>query len=123
MAFYETVFVLRQDLTPGQVDGLVSDFKKILEGAGAKLVKEESWGLRSLAYKIKKNKKGHYGLFETDAPSAAMVEFERKLGLNENVLRFMTVKLAAASKGPSPILRERDSRDSRDFRDSRDERR
>jgi small subunit ribosomal protein S6 len=113
MAFYETVFVLRQDLTPGQVADLVSDFKKILEGGKAKLVKEESWGLRPLAYKIKKNKKGHYGLFETDAPAAAIVEFERRLGLNENVLRFMTVKLAGKTKAPSAILRERDSRDER----------
>ncbi|MDR1476947.1 MAG: 30S ribosomal protein S6 [Rickettsiales bacterium] len=113
MAFYETVFVLRQDLTAQQADDLAAEFKAIaVEGKG-KVLKEESWGLRPLAYKINKNKKGHYFLIETDAPAAAIVEMERKLGLNENVLRFMTVRLEEPSKGPSPILKDRDARDER----------
>ena len=113
MAFYETVFVLRQDLTSQQVEDISKDFKKILADGSAKLLKEENWGLRSLAYKIKKNKKGHYVLFETDAKASAIADFERKLGLNENVLRFMTIKLDKPSEGPSAILSQKDSRDER----------
>ena len=113
MAFYETVFVLRQDLTPQQVEDIFKDFKKIISDGNGKLLKEENWGLRSLAYKIKKNKKGHYVLLETEAPAAAITEFERKLGLNENVLRFMTVKLDKPSEGPSPMLSQKDVKDER----------
>ena len=113
MAFYETVFVLRQDLTSQQVEDISKDFKKILSDGKAKLLKEENWGLRSLAYKINKNKKGHYVLLETEAPASAIAEFERKLGLNENVLRFMTVKLEKPSEGPSPILSQKDVKDER----------
>ncbi len=113
MAFYETVFVLRQDLTSQQVEDISKDFKKILSDGNAKLLKEENWGLRSLAYKIKKNKKGHYVLLETEASADAISEFERKLGLSENVLRFMTIKLEKPSEGPSPILSQKDTRDER----------
>ena len=113
MAFYETVFILRQDLTTQQVDDIVRDFKAIATEGKGKILKEENWGLRPLAYKINKNKKGHYILLETDAPSAAIAELERKLGLNENVLRFMTVRLEAPTKGPSSILKEKDSREER----------
>ena len=113
MAFYETVFVLRQDLTQQQADELAREFKSIIIDNKGKILKEESWGLRSLAYKIKKNKKGHYILLETDAPAPVIAELERKLGLNENVLRFMTVKLEAPSKGPSAILKDRDMREER----------
>jgi small subunit ribosomal protein S6 len=113
MAFYETVFILRQDLTAQQVDELAREFKAVAQEGKGKILKEENWGLRPLAYKIKKNKKGHYILLETDAPGAAIVELERKLGLNENVLRFMTVRLDEPSKGPSPILKEKDARDER----------
>ena len=113
MAFYESVIVLRQDLTSQQVEDISKDFKKILSDGKAKLLKEENWGLRSLAYKINKNKKGHYVLFETEAPASAIAEFERKLGLNENVLRFMTIKLDKPSEGPSPILSQKDVKDER----------
>lgn len=106
MAFYETVFVLRQDLTSQQVDDISSEFKSVLKAGSAKILKEENWGLRTLAYKIKKNKKGHYVLFETDAEPSAIAEFERKMGINENVLRFMTVKLDEPTKGQSVILKE-----------------
>jgi small subunit ribosomal protein S6 len=113
MAFYETVFILRQDLTTQQVDEIAQGFKAIVTEGKGKLLKEENWGLRPLAYKIKKNKKGHYILLETDASSVVIVELERKLGLNENVLRFMTVRLDAPSKGQSPILKEKDAREDR----------
>lgn len=113
MAIYETVCVLRQDLTVQQVEEFVSEYKKILVDNGAKILKEENWGLKSLAYKIKKNKKGHYFLIEMDSPVPALNEFERKLGLSENVLRFMTVKRNAPSKEPSPILLQKDFKDER----------
>jgi small subunit ribosomal protein S6 len=113
MAFYETVFVLRQDLTAQQADDIARDFKAVVAEGKGKILKEESWGLRPLAYKISKNKKGHYVLFETDAQPAAIAELERKLGLNENVLRFMTVRIDALTKGPSAILKDRDTREDR----------
>ncbi|MDR0367192.1 MAG: 30S ribosomal protein S6 [Rickettsiales bacterium] len=124
MAIYESVFILRQDLTPQQVDGEVSAFKSVLEGSGAKIIKEENWGLRSLAYRIKKNKKGHYILVESSASAEAVKEFERKLSLSENVLRYMSVRLAEPSKGPSAVLRDKDRDDrfggfERDNRDKR----
>lgn len=113
MAIYETVFILRQDLTAQQVEDLSKNFKKVLTDGNGKLLKEENWGLRTLAYKIKKNKKGHYVLFETEAPAATVAEFERKMSINENVLRFMTVKLAKSSEGPSAILSQKDFKDER----------
>lgn len=113
MAFYETIFVLRQDLTSQQVEDLSTEYKKIITDGTGKLLKEENWGLRSLAYKIKKNKKGHYILFETDAPFTTIAEFERKMGLSENVLRFITIKLDAPTKGPSVILSQKDIKDTR----------
>ena len=113
MAIYETVFVLRQDFTVQQVTDFAEEYKKILVDNGAKILKEENWGLRSLAYKINKNKKGHYVLFEMEAPVAALNEFERKLRLTENVLRFMTVKRDKPSEGQSPILLQKDLRDER----------
>ncbi len=113
MAIYEAVFVLRQDFTAQQVTDFAEEYKKILTDNGAKILKEENWGLRSLAYKIKKNKKGHYVLFEMEAPVVALNEFKRKLGLTENVLRFMVVKLDKPTKGQSAILLQKDLRDER----------
>jgi len=120
MAIYETVFVLRGDMASSQVEEDVAAFKKIIEAGKGKLLKEENWGLRTLAYKIKKNKKGHYILLETDADSAAIKELERKLGLSENVLRFLTVKREERSKGQSAILTEKDYKDFRSEREFRD---
>jgi len=119
MALYETVFVLRGDMTSSQVEEDVGSFKKIIEDGKGKLLKEENWGLRSLAYKIKKNKKGHYILLETDAPVAAIAELERKLGLSEDVLRFLTVKREEKSKGQSAILSEKDYKEFRGEREFR----
>ncbi len=113
MAFYETVFILRQDLTQQQVEELSNGFKEIITSNKGKMIKEENWGLRTLAYKIKKNKKGHYVLFETESPASAIAEFERKMSINENVLRFMTIKLAHASEGPSAILSQKETKDER----------
>jgi small subunit ribosomal protein S6 len=120
MAFYETVFILRQDLTTTQVEESLKSFKGIIESGKGKVLKEENWGLRPLAYKISKNRKGHYLLVESDAPSEAIVELERKLGLSENVLRFMTVRIDAPTKDQSAILKDKDVRDVRDARDVRE---
>lgn len=116
MAIYETVCVLRQDLTTQQVADFVKEYKQILTDNGSKIFKEENWGLRNLAYKIKKNKKGHYILLEMESPVNAIKEFERKLGLNEDVLRYMTVKRKAKSESPSPAMMQKDYRDSKEER-------
>ena len=113
MAIYESVIVLRGDLTPQQAAEQLEGFKEILAAQGAKLIKEESWGLRPLAYKIKKNKKGHYALFEMEAGVEAVREFKRKLGLSENAIRFIIVRREEKSTEPSAILHEREDRDAR----------
>ncbi len=101
MPYYETVFIARQDLSAQQVGELKDKSCKILEDQGGKIHKTEDWGMRSLAFRIKKNRKGHYILIESDAPAGALQELERTLRLNEDVLRFMTIKLDQLSDGPS----------------------
>lgn len=104
MAFYETVFIARQDLTVAQVDDLTTFFSDILKKDGGKVLKTENWGLRPLAYRIKKNRKGHYVLIESDTPPPAMLEMERNMRIHEDLLRYMTIKLDAASTGPSVMM-------------------
>lgn len=110
MAYYETVFIARPDLSQKQVEELTEGFCKIIKDGKGKVHKTEAWGLRNLAYKISKNRKGHYVLIETDTPAAALHEMERQMRLNEDVLRFLTVKNEALSKGPS-VMMERGGRD------------
>ncbi len=110
MPFYETVYIARQDLSPGQVEKLTTDFSDILKREGGKILKTENWGLRNFAYKINKAKKGHYILIESDAPAAALHEMERNMRLNEDVVRHLTIALEEPSKGPSaPINKDNDS--------------
>lgn len=104
MPFYETVFITRQDLTEGQVKELTKGFEDILKKEGGKVTKTEQWGLRTLAYRINKSRKGHYTLIESDAPGSAIIELERNLRLNEDVVRYLSIKLDELSKGPSVIL-------------------
>ena len=104
MPFYETVFIARQDLSPAQVEALTEGFVKIIKDGGGKVHKTENWGLRSLAYRIQKNRKGHYVLIETDTPPEALHEMERNLRLSEDVLRYLTVREEKLSEGPSAIL-------------------
>ncbi|MBI1216131.1 MAG: 30S ribosomal protein S6 [Alphaproteobacteria bacterium] len=111
MALYETVFIARQDVSAKQVEDLANAFAKIVNDNGGDVKNTESWGLRNLAYKIKKNRKGHYTLFHMDAPPAAVVEMERNMKLNEDVLRYMTVRIDALPEGPSPILKQSDDDD------------
>lgn len=104
MPYYETVFIARQDMTEGQVKELTDATSKTITDNGGKIHKVEQWGLRSFAYTINKNKKGHYILLETDAPSDAVIEMERLLRLNEDVVRSLTTRLEELSDGPSIIM-------------------
>lgn len=104
MPIYETVFIARQDLTDTQVKELTDKFSKIVTDLDGKILKTENWGLRTLAYRIKKAKKAHYVLIETDAPSAAIIEMERNLRLNEDIMRSLTVRRDEPSKAQSAIL-------------------
>lgn len=114
MPFYETVFIARQDLSDAQVKAITESCEKIIKDAKGKVVKTENWGLRTLAYKIEKNKKGYYVLIESDVAAPAMLEMERTLRLNEEVLRYMTIRLDELSKGPSkPIDKNTDDSDDR----------
>jgi small subunit ribosomal protein S6 len=104
MPIYETVFMTRQDLTEAQVNEMTAQFEKLLKSLGAKIHKTENWGLRTLAYRINKNKKAHYVLIEYDGSTEAPAEFERNLRINEDVLRSMTVRRKKHSEGQSVIL-------------------
>ncbi|MCO6186538.1 30S ribosomal protein S6 [Rhizobium sp. L1K21] len=122
MALYEHVFLARQDITAQQVDGLVEQYKGVLEGNGGKVGRVENWGLKSLTYRIKKNRKAHYVLMDIDAPGAAIHEMERQMRINEDILRYMTVSVEAHEEGPSAMMQKRD-RDDRPRRDDRGPRR
>ncbi|MDJ0942918.1 MAG: 30S ribosomal protein S6 [Kiloniellales bacterium] len=111
MPLYESVFIARQDISASQAEGIADQFAKIIEDAGGKVAKREYWGLRGLAYKIKKNRKGHYTLFNIDAPSTAVSEMERNMRLNEDVIRYLTIKVDELEEGPSVMMQARDRRD------------
>ena len=113
MSLYECVFIARQDISATQVEGLVSQFSGIIEEGGGKVASSEMWGLRGLAYRIKKNRKGHYVLLNLDAPSPAVQEMERIMRLNEDVIRYLTVRVEALEEGPSIVMQSRHSRDDR----------
>lgn len=113
MALYEHVFLVRQDATAAQVDALVEQFKGIIAAGGGKVGKVENWGVKSIAFRIKKNRKAHYTLMNLDAPSAAVAEMERQQSISEDVIRFMTVKVEALEEGPSAQMRRRDDREDR----------
>ena len=121
MALYEHVYLARQDVTAQQVEALTEQFKGIIEARGGKVAKIEYWGVKSLAYRIKKNRKAHFTLMNIDAPSAAVAEVERLQGLNEDVLRFLTLRVEEHEEGPSAMTRKREDSD-RD-RDDRGDRR
>lgn len=123
MALYEHVFLARQDLAQAQVDALAETATKIVEEMDGKVVKTETWGLRSLAYRIAKNRKAHYVMLEIDAPGAVVAELERQTQINEDVIRYMTIKVDELEQGPSVMMRkgERDRERRRD-RDDRGDR-
>ncbi|KTF68324.1 30S ribosomal protein S6 [Sphingomonas sp. HT-1] len=108
MALYEHVFLARQDLAQAQVDALAEAATKIVEDNQGKVVKTETWGLRSLAYRIAKNRKAHYVMLEIDAPAGVVAELERQTQINEDVIRYMTVKVDGHEQGPSVMMRKGD---------------
>jgi small subunit ribosomal protein S6 len=116
MPLYECVLIARNDVTQQQVDTIADGITEQLEGDGGAVKKREYWGLRSLAYRIKKNRKGHYMLLGLDAQPAFVTEMERQLRLNEDVLRFMTVRVLAIEEAPSAILSRRSDDRDRTFR-------
>ena len=108
MPLYEHVFLARQDLAQAQVDALAENATKIIADNGGKVVKTETWGLRGLAYRIAKNRKAHYVMLDIDAPAPAMAELERQTGINEDIIRFMTIRVEDHEKGPSVMMRKQD---------------
>jgi small subunit ribosomal protein S6 len=121
MALYEHVFLARQDLSQQQVDELVERFKGVITEGGGSVGRVENWGLKSLTYRVKKNRKAYYTLMDITAPADAVKEVERQQGLSEDVLRFLTLKVEAHEEGPSAMLqkRDRDDRGDRGDRPSR----
>ena len=125
MALYEHIFMARQDVSSQQVDALVEHFKTVLEANEGSVGKIENWGLKTLPYRVNKNRKAHYALMNIDAPAAAVQEMERQMRLHEDVLRYMTVRVEEHEDGPSAMLRrnERDDRGPRGDRGDRPQRR
>ena len=121
MPLYEHVFLARQDTTAQQVETLTAQYKGVIEQMGGKIAKTEYWGVKSLSYRIRKNRKAHMTLMNVDAPAAALAEIERQERLSEDVLRYLTVRVDAHEEGPSAMMRKADRDRERD-RD-RDERR
>ena len=108
MALYEHVFLARQDLAQAQVDALAETATKIVEDNNGKVTKVETWGLRSLAYKIAKNRKAHYVMLNIDAPGDVVAELERQTQINEDIIRYMTIKVDELETGPSVMMRKQD---------------
>jgi small subunit ribosomal protein S6 len=111
MALYENVFIARQEISGAQVDALSDQFTAVLTENGGAVKKKEYWGLKSLAYRIKKNRKGHYVLLNIEAPPAAVHEMERQMRINEDILRFLTVRVDELEEGPSAMLQSRGRED------------
>ncbi|WP_285295138.1 30S ribosomal protein S6 [Aureimonas altamirensis] len=120
MALYEHVFLARQDISSQQVDALVEQYRGVLEANGGKVGKVENWGLKTLSYRIKKNRKAYYTLVNIDAPAAAVEEMERQMRFNEDILRYMTIRVEEHEDSPSAMMQKRDDRPRRGDRDGRD---
>ncbi len=120
MPAYEHVLIARQDISPTQAETLNEDLKALIEAQGGHVAKIEYWGLRNLSYRVRKNRKGHFSLLAIDAPAPAVKEMERQLSLNEDVLRFLTIRVEALDLELSPILarRERERERERRFDDA-----
>ena len=119
MPLYEHTFISRQDLSNAQAEGLMEHFAAVLGDNGGKVEHQEYWGVKTLAYKINKNRKGHFSFFRTDAPAEAVHEMERLMRLHEDVMRVLTIKVDKHDEGPSIQMQKRDDRDDRRRRDDR----
>ncbi len=113
MPLYEHVMIARQDLSNTQAESLIEHFSTVLADNGGKVVENEYWGVKTMAYKINKNRKGHYAYLRSDAPAPAVQEMERLMRLHEDVMRVLTIKVDAHEDGPSVQMQKRDERDSR----------
>jgi small subunit ribosomal protein S6 len=113
MALYEHVFIARQDISNAQAEGLIEHFGQVLSDNGGKVIGSEYWGLKTMAYKINKNRKGHYAYVRSDAPTAAVQEMERLMAIHEDVMRVLTVKVEAHEEGPSAVVQSKNQRDER----------
>lgn len=121
MPLYESTFIARQDLSRQDVSRLADSYTSIIEQNGGKVVKNEYWGLRQLAYKINKSRRGHYTMLGIDAPPAAVKEMERNMGIAEEVIRTLTIRVEEISDEPSPIMNQRPDRDDRGREDAAEE--
>ena len=110
MALYESVIIGRQDLTTSQFETIVNEFISVIESLKGTIQKKESWGLRNLAYKINKNRKGHYMLLNIDGPADAIVEYERLMRLHEDIIRFLTMRIKSVDEKPSPLMNNKNDR-------------
>ena len=119
MAFYENVFIARQDVSTVQVEQMAAQFAEIITAQGGEVLKTEIWGLKTLTYRIRKNRKGHYVLTNISAPAGAIAELERNLRLHEDVLRYLTVRVDELEEGPSAMVRNKDERGDRGDRGDR----
>ncbi len=119
MAFYEHIYLARQDVSAQQVEELTKTLTQLLESNGGKVAKKEYWGLKTLAYRIKKNRKAHFCLLNIEAPYEAVGEMERQMRINEDILRFLTLKVDALEEGPSVMMQKRDRDDRSDRRPRR----
>jgi len=122
MSLYESVVIARQDISATQVEALMDQMTTVLSELGAEVKKREMWGLRNLSYRVKKNRKGHYVLLNIDGPSTAVDEYERQMRLNEDILRYMTVRVDVHEEGPSAMMQPRNERGDRGDRPGRGDR-
>ena len=120
MPLYENVFIARQDISGAQVDALADTFSQLVADNGGEVKKREYWGLRNLMYRMRKNRKGHYVLLNLSAPPAAVAELERTMRINEDVIRYMTIRVDELEDGPSVVMQSRGSRDDRQRRGDRE---
>ncbi|MEC8109546.1 MAG: 30S ribosomal protein S6 [Pseudomonadota bacterium] len=120
MRLYESVFIARQDITSAQIEAMADEFAEIITSAGGSIKKREYWGLRSLAYRIKKNRKGHYMMFNLETGPEALREYERIMGLSEDILRFLNLNIEEVEEGPSIMMQAKTERSSRSQRDQVD---
>ncbi len=114
MPLYEHVMIARQDLSNAQAEGLIEHFSTVLADNGGKVVEHEYWGVKTMAYKINKNRKGHYAFLKSDAPASAIMEMERLMRLHDDVMRVLTIKVDTHVEGPSVQMQKRDERERGD---------
>jgi len=113
MELYEHVFISRQDLSNAQAEGLIEHFSAVLSDNEGKVIDQEYWGLKTMAYKINKNRKGHYAFLKSDAPSSAVQEMERLMRLHEDVMRVMTIRVDEHEEGPSVVIQAKSAKEER----------